>query len=414
MRADLREVGPHARLDFPSQAPLLDMNHLALRIATLASLAAPLLAQTTDEVFKLRPKSAANVGAFGTTVATTTNLAVVGASLAQPLGTGSGAAFVFELQGGKQVKRLLPTDGGPNQHFGTSVAIEGNQIAVGAMHATGAAAGSGAVYLFDATTGAQTAKFNAPGGQQGDLFGGAVALNSNRVLAGARGWSAELAYLFDATSGSVIHVFAPDPGLGGWFGNSVALRGQRAVVGAPDAGSGVSRGVAYLYDATSGQLIARLDPPTGDDDDFGRSVALNSGVVLVGAPGSGRAGSTSGAAYLYDADSGAYLGALDAPETNNEDGFGRAVAISGNTAVVGAWWAGDREWMVGGQGAPVNGGSGHHTGMAYVFDLTSGQLQSRLLPKHVMDFDLFGCSAAIDGDTIVVGSYWGRAAYVFR
>ena len=115
------------------------------------------------------------------------------------------------------------------------------------------------------------------------------------------------AYLFDAATGQELQRFtATDGRAGDDFGRSVALFGNLALVGAPEASlSGVRYGAAYLFDATTGAQLRRLE---GDDtsffDRFGASVALNGTSLVVG---SGLVDSVSlndGAAYVFDAATG--------------------------------------------------------------------------------------------------------------
>jgi len=104
----------------------------------------------------------------------------------------------------------------------------------------------GAAYLFDTTTGAQTQKLIAEDGERFDYFGHSVALSGDRALVGAYRWAGEenteplqgAAYVFDTTTGAQTKLTAQD-GEGGdffedgdEFGSSVALSGDGALVGA--------------------------------------------------------------------------------------------------------------------------------------------------------------------------------------
>ena len=91
-----------------------------------------------------------------------------------------------------------------------------------------------------------------------------------------------------------------------YFGSSVAVDGNRAVVGVSteDDAGGTDSGKAYIFDATTGSLLRTLDNPnaysTSADDYFGTSVAISGNRVVVGAHGEDDAGGTdSGKAYIY-------------------------------------------------------------------------------------------------------------------
>ena len=87
------------------------------------------------------------------------------------------------------------------------------------------------------------------------------------------------------------------------FGFSVAISGSTAIVGADyDDDNGPDSGSAYLFDTATGEQIAKLLPDDGaGGDNFGRSVAISSATAIVGAPWDDDNGDNSGSAYLFDA-----------------------------------------------------------------------------------------------------------------
>ncbi len=132
-----------------------------------------------------------------------------------------------------------------------------------------------------------------------------------------------------------------------YFGISVAISGTNVIVGAygeGDAG-GTYSGKAYIFDVTTGSLLHTLHNPNaygaGANDNFGTSVAISGTNVIVGAWAEDDAGGTeSGKAYIFDATTGSLLYTLRNPNaysTSVDDKFGSAVAISGNLAVIGAY-----------------------------------------------------------------------------
>lgn len=96
---------------------------------------------------------------------------------------------------------------------------------------------------------------------------------------------------------------APDGffGDGDRFGQSVALDGGYALIGAPDDDDKLfESGSAYLFDANTGQMLQKFTAPDGSEyDSFGFSVALEGSYALIGAYGSDDLGDDSGSAYLY-------------------------------------------------------------------------------------------------------------------
>ncbi|MGD1805151.1 FG-GAP repeat protein, partial [Dapis sp. BLCC M126] len=151
-------------------------------------------------------------------------------------------------------------------------------------------------------------KFTAPDGSSPDQFGRSVALSNNTALIGAwgdddKGTNSGSAYLFDTTTGSLLQKFtAPDGSSPDQFGRSVALSNNTALIGAwGDDDKGTNSGSAYLFDTTTGSLLQKFTAPDGFESDlFGRSVALSDNTALIGSIGDDDKGQSSGSAYLFD------------------------------------------------------------------------------------------------------------------
>src|SRR5205823_3142641 len=205
----------------------------------------------------------------------------------------------------------------------------------------------GPPFVYNARTGALVATLNVPTPAPGDFFGAAVAVSGNLVVVGAYGYSpggvtdVGQAYVFNATSGALVATLTnPTPAIEDFFGRGVALSGNIAVVGADGADSGAANaGSAYVFNATTGALIFTLNDPTpADYDDFGYSVAVTGNTVVVGAVGDDTGvGTDVGSAYVFNATTGALVTTLNNPTPATYDDFGNSVAVSGNTVAVGAF-----------------------------------------------------------------------------
>src|SRR5207244_4025539 len=127
---------------------------------------------------------------------------------------------------------------------------------------------------------------------------------------------------------------------GDYFGSSVAVSSNIVVVGAPfDYTGAVDSGSAYVFNATTGALIATLNNPTpAVEDYFGLSVAVSGNTVVVGAYGDDTGNTNAGSAYVFNAATGALVATLNNPTPAASDYFGAAVAVSGNTVAVGAFF----------------------------------------------------------------------------
>ena len=201
----------------------------------------------------------------------------------------------------------------------------------------------------------------------------------------------------------------PNPGAVDLFGESVAVSGDTAVVGAQLGLGGA--GAVNVYVRTNG-VWARQATLTAADGaaghEFGMTVAISGGTVVVGAPDHEASG-TGGRAYVFTRSGTTWTlqQELAAPDGASGDFFGNSVAVSGDTAVVGAYE----------RAAP---GTNDTAGAAYVF-VRSGSSWSQqgadLVASDHADFDWFGSSVAVSGDTVIVGAYHqatlAGAAYIF-
>ncbi|MBN1814904.1 MAG: FG-GAP repeat protein, partial [Anaerolineae bacterium] len=162
-----------------------------------------------------------------------------------------------------QVAKLTAADAEDNDCFGTSVAISGDTVVVGAFGKDDA---SGAAYVYTrnrygADNWGQVKKLTASDAADGDWFGDSVAISGDTVVVGAGSADGErgAAYVYARNSGGgdswgqVKKLTASDAEDGDWFGDSVAISGDTAVVGAPYEGAaGSARGAAYVYARNSG------------------------------------------------------------------------------------------------------------------------------------------------------------------
>ena len=286
-------------------------------------------------------------------------------------------------------QKLTAPDGASFDQFGFSVALSGGTALVGARLDDDNGTDSGSAYLFDTATGAQMQKLTATDGAANDQFGRSVALSGGTALVGAISGSA---YLFDTATGAQLQkLTATDGAAFDEFGGSVALSGDTALVGAGrDDDNGVVSGSAYLFDTGTGAQLQKLTATDGAEfDQFGFSVALSGGTALVGAFGDDDNGTTSGSAYLFDTATGAQLQKLTAPDGAANDQFGGSVALSGGTALVGARSDDD---------------NGTNSGSAYLFDTVTGALLHKLTAPDGAANDLFGGSVALSGGTALVGA----------
>lgn len=192
------------------------------------------------EIRKLVPRRLAPFDGFGTSVALDGDVLVVGAPFHDGARGNQGAAWVFQRRGSDWVESEILTAPEPvgDAEFGSAVAVSDDWVAVGARRDTGSRPGSGAVWAFHLGRGEPPQKLVAESGQAGDLFGGAVAMHGNLLAVGARsaiGGNGAV-YLFErGETGSWAPGEMLPGGSGDGLGQSVALDGSHLAAGAVTA-----------------------------------------------------------------------------------------------------------------------------------------------------------------------------------
>ena len=335
---------------------------------------------------------------------------------------------------------LNPTLGGPagqhgnsigaaNDKFGTSVAISGDILVVGAPYDSGPtpdySGDAGSVYVINANTGVvlhHIQHTDNAGHHYGDQFGKSVAIDGDNILitavledAGTGNWTNEgKVYLFSASSGNLVHTFdnplSPYSGGGKTFGDyhsysgAIAISGNRAVVGFP------ANDAAYVYDVTTGNLIKTITPPSGfswsnDNFEFGFHVAIDGDFIAISGPDNAQFSSTGGIVSVWN------LGTDDwvhdrvlYPYPNRHDGdmFGYNVALGGDKLFIGE--------LVQSPSSPDHGGK------VYAYDLSNNSLSMPSTLWTVRYQDLpgastpsgntpqFGRNVSTDGTYVVVAT----------
>ena len=321
---------------------------------------------TGQQLFKLKAADAGSSDNFGASVAISGTIALVGAPLNDTNDTGgastnAGAAYVFDTTTGQQLFKLTALDARPSDIFGSAVALSGSIAIVGAP---GDDESRGAAYVFNTVTGAQLLKITADDGFRGDFFGNSVSVSGNTAIIGAPrdddGFpNSGSAYLFDITTGTqLFKLNASDPGLTDWFGFAVAISGTTAIVGAhlnDEADLDTDDGSAYLFDTTTGQQLFKLTDSDGTSDVFGYAVSISGTTAIVGAYlNDDQFTFDNGLLYAFDTTTGQELFRLGASDAANNDRLGESVVISGSTVIA---------------GADQDDDGGVNSGSAYVFEI---------------------------------------------
>ncbi|MFB3133484.1 MAG: FG-GAP repeat protein, partial [Rhodothermales bacterium] len=314
------------------------------------------------EQAKLIPDDAEIRDRFATSVALSGAYAVVGARSDDDGGDDAGAAYVFVRQGQTwtQQAKLIASDAGEGDSFGRAVALDGDYLLVSAPGNDEQGERTGAVYVFkrDGETWTQQAKLTASDAGVLDGFGSAVALEGALAAIGASGddFPTGSVYLFERDGETWIerdNVSSGDGTFDDFFGDTVALSGDYILVGVRrDDDDGESSGSAYVF-MRDGDTWEQQDKLTASDaaagDEFGTSVALSGDRAVVGAPGNDDDGEDSGAAYVFERDGETWTeqSKLTATDARADAEFGNAVALSGGSALIAAFMDDDRAGRAG-------------------------------------------------------------------
>jgi hypothetical protein len=339
---------------------------------------------------------------FGYSVAVGSGRIVVGAPL-DDIGIGltdAGSVHIYDLNGG-YVGIITHPSAGAGDEFGYSVAVGSGRIVVGARYddiGIGLT-NVGSAHIYDLNGGYvgiithPSAAFSV----QGDQFGYSVAVGSGRIVVGAPFdnigalSNAGSAHIYDLNGNYVGILTHPNASQTDYFGESVAVGSGRIVVGAvfDNIGAIENAGSAHIYDLNGGYVGILTHPSAANDDDFGTSVAVGCGRIVVGAPFDNiGALSNAGSAHIYDLN-GNYVGTLTHPSAADNDEFGYSVAVGSGRIVVGAY--------LDDIGAAAGAGSAH------IYDLNGNYVGIITHPSAVAS-DQFGYSVAVGSGRIVVGA----------
>lgn len=361
----------------------------------------------------------ADVGAddddFGISVALSGDFAVVGAPGDDEEAEDAGAAYVFERVGHAWVQRAKLTAGADaisNDEFGASVAISGNTIIVGAAEADPLeVTNAGAAYVFrqDGEAWPLEQLLIADDMTELDRFGSAVAIDGDNVAIGARfhgtpGNVPGAAYVFvrsgaewtqegflSATSGVNADL----------FGDSLAMRRPFVVVGAPAKSAGGGAAFLFVFGAMGWVQLTELDSSAASQfAGFGTSVAMTTSHAVVGAPQDentcpdANPGTACGGAYVYQRSGPqwSHVATLIPADTYEGQRLGTSVAIDGTTIVVGA--------------ENDNQAAGTAGGAAYVFERIGGEWieRARLTATDAAGGDRYGAAVTIDDEYVLIGA----------
>ncbi len=323
---------------------------------------------------KLTADDAAAGDEFGWSVSISGDYAIVGAYGNDDDGDSSGSAYIFVRDGDEwtQQQKLTADDAAAMDCFGHSVSISGDYAIVGADENDDNGDRSGSAYIFvrDGEEWTQQRKLTADDAAEREMFGYSVSISGDYAIVGAYfndddGDRSGSAYIFVRDGEEWTQqqkLTADDAAAYDWFGVSVSISGDYAIVGAlGNDDDGEMSGSAYIF-VRDGEEWTQQQKLTADDaaagDAFGWSVSINSDYAIVGAYADDDDGDASGSAYIFvrDGEEWTQQQKLTANDAAAGDNFGNSVSISGDYAIVGAL---------------ENDDDGENSGSVYIYSLAS-------------------------------------------
>jgi hypothetical protein len=385
---------------------------LILALASLAS-SAVFAATPFGLLESLRPPHSSTEGNSqrGYSVAINDLYVVVGIPYHDEGAANAGIVQIYDAGDGTPLLTLKNPTPAADEVFGFSVGISGTRVIVGAPGSNPASSYAGTAYIYDLaaqTPTVPTLTLNNPTPASLDLYGFSVAIDGDNAAVGALRddttmGDAGAVHFYNLASGTPATAVASlfNPGVAAdYFGSSVALSGSRLAVGAyrDDTGGANDSGIVYIYSlsggAPSSPSLTLPNPTPGTSDQFGRSIGLSGAKLVVGAFQDDTGAGNAGSAYVYDLGGASPTTPLtiNNPAPASNDRFGIAVAISGNLVAVGAY---------------QDDAGAADSGSAYVFDLSTGTPTvpiTQLSNPYVGQGDQFGSAVAIFGDFLAVGA----------
>ncbi len=365
--------------------------------------------------------------ASGYAVSISLDTAAVGAPNFTQTQSFQGEVNLFTRQNGNWLPKqtLIAPDAGPNNYFGSAVALYGDTLIVGARGASPTQINQGAAYVFTRSNGnwAFQTKLIPSDPETNDAFGFSVALFGNTAIIGAPGKTISAihqgaAYVFTrngATWSQTSRLVAGDGAYSDQFGQSVSISANLIAVGAPgDTIANIGQGSGYVFEFrknTGWGQVAKLIATDGFAyENLGYSISISGRTVLAGAPGVLNTAIGQGAAYVFVGGTGnswSQSARLAAADGGAADNFGASVSLAGRNALIGS------------PGVDING---LNNGAAYSFKRTgqSWTFSSKIIAADTSPTDTFGFSVALNGSTAMIGSpgssvtiYAQGAAYIY-
>ncbi len=372
---------------------------------------------------------------FGLYNAISGDFAVITSFKDDNISPNAGSFYIYDLLTGNLLHSIINPTSESNDFFGTSIDASGNYALVGAAGDNTGAVSAGSAYIYNMTTGALLHTLNNPTPTTNDSFGRIVKIEGNYALIYSENDDTGVSragslHVYELATGTLLHTLNnPTPQANDSFGYFSATFEDYILIGAHSDDTGaVNAGSAYIYDLSTGALLHTLNNPTPKSGDFfGRTLAVEGDYAVVGVGYDDTYGAYAGSVNIYDLISGDLLHTLYDPTPEANDFFGNSLDISGNKIFIGAGGNddggsfyvyqvdfGDADKLYGGAGDDTlyglrgddilygEGGSdilyGGEGGDRFVFDTASAfDAQDTIADFNILDGDVIDISDLLTG-----------------
>jgi len=293
-----------------------------------------LLNSDTGAVDDVLQKPVTNSGDLvGYSLAVVMTNVVVGAPGDDTAGSNQGMVYLFDSATGTLVHTYQASSSSNSARFGHAVAIISDTIVAGAPEDDSSAPNAGRVHWCDLASSACPGVLNNPLIGNSAQFGYSLAVVGQQLAVGApfdAGHGTVLLYNFDGVTATLSLVISDTVSPGDEFGRALAAVGDRLLVGAPADDFGDNNaGAAYLYEMDGTLVHTFTNPVPHENDRFGATLASDGVLIAIGAPNDDAGGSDAGAVHIFDAVTFAYLDTVQAPSPTALTQFGTSLAATG-------------------------------------------------------------------------------------
>lgn len=353
---------------------------------------------------------------FGRTIAQSDKYIVVGSPEDDYFNDNrAGSVYLFDAPTGELLHELISPDIGQFFAFGASVAVIDDIVIVASL---GSSEGpSGSITKYDALTGKMIDRLVPMNTNSNDRYGFRARITGNILAISAhtddneQGAACGAVYLYHLNTFEEISVLIPKDGQDFYlFGYAIDLSEDYLVVGTfDDDHSDPGTGFVYVYEAQSLELIHKITPPDRQSgDEFGTALAISGDTLVVGARRADTIAEDSGKVYVYDIPSGDMLGILTPSDLKEGDVFGYSVDMNDMYIVVGARSSSDAS-------------DNREFGMLYMYDRATLEQTTRLRARHRANREWLGENVLILGERVISGAplnsdrgQYAGAVYVFE